>query len=328
MCNAHNPKPEASNPLLQAEERAYAPWERVGIDYTEIGRSEEGPSQILVMIDHATKYVIAKATKDGSAETAARVLFEDLICKYGAPRELWSDRGKPFIGEVAKYLTKLFNIKQKFTSGYHPQTNGLTERYNKTIASSLAKSLKEKKDDWPMWLQAKVFAYNTTAQASTTHSPFELIHTITPRTPLDVELIEPSANLRNKDWANKTYQIAKEMRDEARENQKAAAKAQEKQYNKGRKPAEIKVGDYVRVFDPTAEAKQPAKLRNQFIGPYHVRGRKGRMFKLEELNGARIKKLFNQRKLKVVNEEFTDKGTEIRKEDDDVAAATSTGGEV
>jgi len=340
MCNAHNPKLEAKNPLLQAEERACAPWERVGIDYTDIGRSKEGPNQILVLIDHATKYVIAKATDNGSAETAAKVLFEDLICKYGAPRELWSDRGKPFIGEVARYLAKLFNIKQKFTSGYHPQTNGLTERYNKTIAASLAKSLKDKKEDWPRWLQAKVFAYNTTAQASTKYSPFELIHTITPRTPIDVELIEPSANIKNKDWATKTYEIAKEMREEAQKNQKAAAKAQEKHYNKGRKPTNIEVGDYVRLFDPTAEAKEPEKLRNQYIGPYRVRGKKGGMVILEDLKKARLKKLFNPRRLKVVNEEFANKETETAtetetvtatepgKKNDDAAVATSTGGEV
>jgi len=192
----------------------------------------------------------------------------------------------------------------------------------------LAKTLKDKKDDWPIWLQPKVFAYNTTAQASTKYSPFELIHTITPRTPLDVELVEPAAKLRNNDWATKTYEIAKEMRDEARENQKAAAKSQEKQYNKGRKPTEIRVGDYVRLFDPTAEAKEPVKLRNQYIGPFRVRGRKGMLFELEDLKGARLKGRYNPKRLKVVNEEGEDIILENEKESIDAAEATSTGGEV
>ena len=83
--------------------------------------------------------LLAKLTKDASVETAARIIFEELICKYGCPKELWSDRGKAFIGEVVKYLAELFYIKQKFTSGYHPQTNGLTKRFNRTIANELAK---------------------------------------------------------------------------------------------------------------------------------------------------------------------------------------------
>lgn len=50
------------------------------IDYTDIDKSATGPSKNLVMIDHATKYVITKPNKDGSAETAAKILLEELIC--------------------------------------------------------------------------------------------------------------------------------------------------------------------------------------------------------------------------------------------------------
>ena len=166
-CNARNPRQGNQKPLLHAEERTGVPWERVGIDYTDMCMSKEGYSKLLVLIDHATKFVVAKATVDGSANTAAKILFEDLICKYGAPKELWSDRGKSFIGEVAQYVTDLFGIQQKFTSGYHPQTNGLTERFNRTIVESLAKSVNEDKDNWVEMLQPKVFAYNTSVQAST-----------------------------------------------------------------------------------------------------------------------------------------------------------------
>ena len=88
-------------PLLQ-------PAERVGIDFTDMTKEKDGNSKILVMIDHAMKFVIAKETKDGSTETGAMILFEELICRYGAPKELWSDRGKSFIGEVEKYFTDLF----------------------------------------------------------------------------------------------------------------------------------------------------------------------------------------------------------------------------
>jgi len=96
--------------------------------------------------------VIANPPADGSAEYAAKTLFEDLICKYGAPKELWTDRGKVFIGEIAKNLTDLLQVKQKFKSGFHPQTTDLTERFNRTITNELAKVFNEKKDDWPYWL--------------------------------------------------------------------------------------------------------------------------------------------------------------------------------
>jgi len=304
QCNARNPNRGSTKPLLQQEERVTVPWERVGIDYTDMAKSSEGPSKIIVIIDHATKYVIAKPTNDGSAETAAKVLFEELICKYGAPKELWSDRVKAFIGEIVKYLADLYHIKQKFTSGYHPQTNGLTERFNRTITNELAKVVNENKDDWPTWLQPKVFAYNTTAQKATGYSPFELIHTFTPRIPIDNELTEPPTNFKKKEWAQDALKKAKEFRDDALKNQITAAESQKTSYDKGLKPTEFQIGDYVRVFDPTAEAKQPVKLRNQYIGPFRIRGRKGMLFELEDLKGAKVKGLHNPSKLKLANTEM------------------------
>ena len=93
----------------QGERRPlFQPAERVGIDFTDMTKAKDGNSKILVMIDHAMKSVIVKATRDESAETEAKILFGELICKYGAPKELWSDRGKSFIGEVVKYFMDLF----------------------------------------------------------------------------------------------------------------------------------------------------------------------------------------------------------------------------
>jgi len=302
-CNARNPVRGEKRPLLQPEDRVGRPWERVGIDFTDMTLSKEGYSKILAMIDHATKFVIAKATKDGSAETAARILFEDLICKYGSPKELWSDRGKSFIGELIGYLASLFHIKQKFTSGYHPQTNGLTERFNRTITAELAKSVNEDKDNWPTLLPAKVFAYNTTVQKSTGYSPFELIHTFYPRIPIDNDLAIPSEEMKRKDWASDMYKKAVIMRKDALKRQQDAAEAQRRYHDKGLEPENFEVGDLVRVHDPNAEASKPMKFRNQWIGPYRIGGRKGMLFEIEDLKGAKLKGLFHPIKLKKVNEE-------------------------
>jgi len=331
-CNARNPVKGASKPFLQPEERTTVPWERVGIDFTDMAKSKDGYSKIIVLIDHATKYVIAKPTKDATGETAAKVLFEDLICKFGTPKELWSDRGKAFKGEVVKYMSQLYNIKQKFTSGYHPPTNGLTERYNRTITNSLAKVVRPKKDDWTDWLQAKVFAYNTTVQKATGYSPFELLHTYTPRMPIDVDLVPPSEGFKKKDWVESAYKIAHEMREDALSNQKAAAESQRRMYDKGLKPTEFKVGDYVRVHDLTAEAKEPVKLRNQWTGPFRLLEKKGMLWKIEDLKGARIRGLFHPIKLKKVNEEGKNlEQGERRGENESSSMQTqvaSTGGEV
>jgi len=244
----------------------------------------------------------------GSAKTAAKVLFEELICKYGAPRELWSDRGKSFLGETVKYLTDLFQTKQKFTSGYHPQTNGLTERFNRTIIDELAKSVNADKDDWVELLPPKLFAYNTSVQSATGYTPFELLHSFMPRLPTDINLVEPPAAMHSKDWAHEIQQKAALMREDALRNQQAAALRQQSQYNKGLKPVDYEVGDLVRVYDPTAEGSKPVKFRNQWICPFRVAGKRGPLVELEDLMGTKQRGLFHPIKLVKVNEEMAHTG--------------------
>ena len=217
----------------------------------------------------------------------------------------------PFIGEVMKILTTTLGIKQKFTSGYHPQTNGLTERFNRTITNELAKVVNPKKDDWPKWLIAKTFAYNNSVHKSTQHTPSELNLTFTPSTPLSNELVMEPEKFRKKDWAETAKKIGEAMRQDALKQQQAAAKSQQKTYNRGLKPTKFNVGDYVRVHDPTAEAKEPVKLRNQWIGPYRIRGRKGMLWELEDLKGAKLKGLYHPIKLKLVNEEKSREGSAV-----------------
>ena len=75
-----------------------------------------------------------------TAETIARLLVEGVICRHGAPAELLSDRGANFMSELVAEVCALFAVKKVNTSGYHPQTNGLCERFNNTLIQMLAKT--------------------------------------------------------------------------------------------------------------------------------------------------------------------------------------------
>ena len=75
--------------------------------------------------------------KKQTAQETARVLFREIFARYGAPKVLFSDRGRNFMSKLVIALCEIFEITQHHTSSYHPQTNGLVERYNSTIAQSL-----------------------------------------------------------------------------------------------------------------------------------------------------------------------------------------------
>lgn len=73
-----------------------------------------------------------KKDKEGS-DIIAKILVEEIICRYGTPTVLLSDCGKEFLNKLVTSITNLFNIKKKNTTAYHPQTNGLMERFNHTL---------------------------------------------------------------------------------------------------------------------------------------------------------------------------------------------------
>ncbi len=87
-------------------------------------------------------------------------LYEEIICRFGAPRILQSDRGTHFVNELIQRLTKRFKIKHSLSSPYHPQSNGLVERFNKMLCEGIAK-LAEEVDQWDRFIQPVLFAYRT-----------------------------------------------------------------------------------------------------------------------------------------------------------------------
>ncbi len=73
-------------------------------------QSARGNHTVLVVIDHATKWVEAKACSDQTAETAAHFVFENIICRHGALKEIWSNHDKCFTGEVMAHISEVHAI--------------------------------------------------------------------------------------------------------------------------------------------------------------------------------------------------------------------------
>ena len=124
------------------------PFDRVGVDVLQLPLTLDGNQYALVFIDYLTKWVEVVAIPDQTAETIARMFVELIVCRHGAPRELLSDRGANFLSDLVAEVCKLFNVQKVNTSGYHPQTNGLCERFNSTLIQMLAKTVERFGHDW------------------------------------------------------------------------------------------------------------------------------------------------------------------------------------
>ncbi len=94
-------------------------------------------------MDYFSRWPEAKPLKVANAETVATFIYEEIICRFGPPRVIQSDRGTHFVNEVIRKLMKRFRVKHSLSSLYYSQSNGLMERFNKTLCKGIAKVAEE-----------------------------------------------------------------------------------------------------------------------------------------------------------------------------------------
>ena len=98
------------------------PWSLIGIDVSgPLKKTENGNKYVVVVVDYFTKFCVAKAVQDFTAETTARFVFEEVVCKLGAPKSMISDQGVNFKAKLFKRLCELCNIKTAHSSVYNEQ---------------------------------------------------------------------------------------------------------------------------------------------------------------------------------------------------------------
>ena len=165
------------------------PFEIVGVDVIgNFAPTNNGNRCILVFTDYLTKWPEAFPMPNQEANTIAKIFVEQIICRHGAPMKLISDRGKVFLSEVMEQVYRIMNVKKLTTSAYHPQTDGMTERFNKTLVNILSMYVDSRQKDWDEYIPFALFAYRTSCHTTTHEIPFYGIYGREPRLPIDVAL--------------------------------------------------------------------------------------------------------------------------------------------
>ena len=157
---------------------AKEPMELLAIDFLSLERGKGGFENILVVTDSFPKFSWAFPTRDQKAKTVAKLLWEKVFINYGMPQRLHSEQGRDFEGKVIKSLCQFAGIRKSRTTPYHPQGNGQTERFNKTLLRRLGTLDQDNKLKWPEYLSPLVYAYNCTKHSTTGFSPFLYMYMI------------------------------------------------------------------------------------------------------------------------------------------------------
>jgi len=120
------------------------------------------------------------------ATTVASTLVDKIFLRYSVPEQFHSDQGRQFESQLIAEVCKLLNINKTRTTPYHPQCDGLVERFNTTLLNMLATCAKDHPFDWWQYICEVCIAYNSSTQSSTGYTPFYLMFRRQARLPIDV----------------------------------------------------------------------------------------------------------------------------------------------
>jgi hypothetical protein len=157
------------------------------MDILKLPKSDLGNSHVLVITDVLTKYMRAYAMADQKAETVAKILVNEFFSWVGAPAAILSDQGVQFTSELMDAVCHIFQVKQQFTTTYHPQADGQCEKMNQLLIDILAKTSHVRGKDWDLLLPVICLGINTSCHAVTGYTPYELVFGKKPRIPSSAE---------------------------------------------------------------------------------------------------------------------------------------------
>ena len=267
---------KAANPL------PVAPMEPIGVENAfdlvsmdicgPYPNSNDGNKYVLVITEYLTKWVECYAMANQEAVTVAQK-FEDYLARHGTPRSLLTDQGRNFESALLQEICRRYGIEKRSTSPYHPQCNGQTERFNRTMNEMLSQYVSQNEKDWDIWLPSVLFAYRSAVHASTGKTPFEMLYGRRPRLPIECEIPCFDAALTKgtpKRYVSLVKSTIESLHDQAQRNLRRSQARQKEQHDAGVNATPLRAGERVLLHSPQLKRGRSKKFHRPWRGPFVV----------------------------------------------------------
>ena len=242
--------------------------------------TSRGNKYILVIADYFTKWSEAYPIPNMEAITVAKCLVNEFICRFGVPEQLHSDQGRNFESKVIKNICDLLQIRKTRTSPYHPQSDGLVERFNRTLLNLLSIAVVDAECDWDVQLPLLMFAYRTSMHETNGVTPFEMMfgrEVVLPEhlmfnLPVSTEQVLQEG-VEYVDYLKKRFQLVHQY---VRQNAQKGMQRQKTGYDqKENTRCVFRKGDHVWLYTPAVPKGKSPKFHRPWQGPYQVLKKKG-----------------------------------------------------
>jgi hypothetical protein len=260
--------------LLQPLEVPTTRFQHVSMDFiTALPKTKNEFDAIMVVVDKLTKMVMfIPTTTEVDAVGSAKLFFRNWYRLYGLPSKIISDRDGRFISKFWRELFRLMQTKLAMSTSHHPQTDGQTEKANRTLEEMARHYVNYAQNNWDELLPGIEHAYNSSVHAATGESPFVLTYGQAPQSLTDLMILPSETAVESVSEFVKRMQ---DMAGKAKEAIEKANKSAELYSNKSRRDFQFGVGDKVllstKYFLPDAFRERKRKLTAKFAGPYEVK---------------------------------------------------------
>uniref|UniRef100_A0AAV2KUW7 Gypsy retrotransposon integrase-like protein 1 n=1 Tax=Knipowitschia caucasica TaxID=637954 RepID=A0AAV2KUW7_KNICA len=233
-CAAYKGPQDQSHAPLQ-QQAVGAPMERVAVDIMgPFPVSDQGNKYVMCAMDYFTKWPEAYALPDQEAETVADTLLEGMFSRFGTPDIIHSDQGRNFESRVFAALCDRLNLQKTRTTPLHPQSDGLVERFNRTMQQQLAILTAAHQRDWDKHIPLVLMAYRSAVQNSTNCTPALLMLGREIRTPAALAYGRPPGDLEDvpgPEYARKLQDRMESAHAFARDQLEKAGMRQKRNYD-------------------------------------------------------------------------------------------------
>lgn len=257
--------------LLQPLEIPDERWETVTMDFiTKLPMTKSGHNMLIVFVDKLSKMIHCCPMTEGEgrskAPVIAKLFFDNIVRLHGVPKRIVSDRDVRFTTNFWRELWRLLGTKLAMSTSYHPQTDGQTERANRTLEDIIRHYISFHHDDWDEHLTAAEIAINNSVAQSTGFSPYFINYGKHPRMPLTSIL--PTTT--NDTVAKSLSQIADDI-DTAKISIAQAQVRQQEFANKRRRDVVFQVGEEVWLSTKYLPVRDGVrKFTGKYAGPFKI----------------------------------------------------------